>query len=40
MIAEAVTLRAEYLRANYGDQGVDGLSIDNNNFKAGLAFRF
>ena len=40
MIAEAVTLRAEYLRASYGDQGIDGLSIDNNNFKAGLAFRF
>jgi len=40
MIAESVSLRAEYLRASYGDQGVDGLSIDNNNFKAGLAFRF
>jgi len=24
----------------YGDQDIDELSIDNNNFKAALAFRF
>lgn len=40
MISNNTSLRAEYLMASYGDQGVDGLSIDNNNFKAGLAFRF
>lgn len=40
MVSEKVSLRAEYLMASYGDQGIDGLSIDNNNFKAGLAVRF
>lgn len=40
MLAEKVSLRAEYLRASYGDQGIEGLSIDNDNFKAGLAVRF
>lgn len=40
MVSDQVSLRSEYLRASYGDQGVDGLSIDNNSFKAGLAVRF
>ncbi|WP_066561323.1 outer membrane protein [Croceicoccus bisphenolivorans] len=40
MVAEKVSLRAEYVISSYGDQGIDGLSIDNNNFKAGLAYRF
>lgn len=40
MVSDNISLRAEYLMADYGDQGIDGLSIDNNNFKAGLAFRF
>lgn len=40
MVSNNMSLRAEYLMADYGNQGIDGLSIDNNNFKAGLAFRF
>lgn len=40
MLSDTMSLRAEYLRASYGDQGIEGLSVDNNNFKAGLSFRF
>lgn len=41
MVGPRTSIRAEYVRADYGEAGLgDGVSLDSGSFNAGLAFRF
>lgn len=41
MIGPKMSLRAEYLMADYGEAGLgDGIKVDSNGFKGGVAYRF